>query len=303
MVVFGEFTNRCISNLESQRQEVYRWLQHTDPSSLHFRAQKDYEPGTGNWILRTPEWSSWLSATSANERCLWIHGIPGAGKTVLISYLIQHIKHHCSTSPTRKCAYVYYYCYFGRNQNEAAPFLRWLVNQLCRQADSIPNYINRLYKDTIEPDLEELLVAVAEVLEEFDCVYLAIDALDESIPRNDLLQVLLALATDIQFEKVQLLASSREYIDIGKIMREFSLSVSMANPCVEEDIRLHVRCSLKSNCKFKRWPQKLLDEIEDALSKGAQGMYVAAAFLKSALLLTVPLGFAGRFARLMSFSG
>ena len=299
-MVFGELTNQCTSNLESQRQEVYKWLQHTDPSSLHFRAQKDYEPGTGNWILRTPEWTSWLSA---NQRCLWIHGIPGAGKTVLMSYLIQHIKHHCSSSPTRKCAYVYYYCYFGRNQDETAPFLRWLVNQLCRQADSTPRYIYRLYEEVSEPDFEELLIAVGEVLEEFDCVYLAIDALDESIPRKDLLQVLRALATDAKFQKVQLLASSREYIDIEKVMREFSLSVSMANPCVEEDIRLHVRSSLESNCKFKRWPQKLLDEVEDTLSKGAQGMCVVAYSLRNALLLTILLGFAGRFARLMSFSG
>ena len=299
-MVFGELTNQCISNLESQRQEVYRWLEHTDPSSLHYRAQKDYEPGTGNWILRTPEWSSWLSA---NERCLWIHGIPGAGKTVLTSYLIQHIKHHCSTSPTKKCAYVYYYCYFGRSQNEAAPFLRWLVNQLCRQADSTPRYVYRLYKEAGEPDFEELLMAVGEVLEEFDCVYLAIDALDESTPRNDLLEVLRALATDTKFQKLQLLASSREYIDIGKVMREFSLSISMANPCVEEDIRLHVRSSLESNSKFKRWPQKLLDDVEDALSKGAQGMCVAPDSLGNALLLTIPPGFAGRFARSMSFSG
>lgn len=230
-------------------------------------------PVTGSWILRTPEWSSWLSA---NERCLWIHGIPGAGKTILMSYLIQHLKQHCSNSRTRKCAIVYYYCYFGHNQNEAAPFLRWLVNQLCRQADSTPRYVYRLYNECGEPDLEELLIAVGEVLEEFDCTYLVIDALDESIPRNDLLQVLRALATDPKFQKVQLLASSREYIDIEKAMGEFSIPVSMANPSVEEDIRLHVRASLKSNYKFKRWPQELLDEVEDALSKGAQGMYVIA---------------------------
>ena len=220
-----------------------------------------------------------------------------------MSHLIQYIKQNCSTSRTRKCAYVYYYCYFGRNQNETAPFLRWLVNQLCRQADSTPGYVYRLYKECGEPNFEELLTAVGEVLEEFDCTYLAIDALDESVPRNDLLQVLRALATDSRFQKVQLLASSREYIDIEKVMGEFSVSVSMANPCVEEDIRLHVRSSLASNCKFRRWPQELLDEVEDTLSKGAQGMYVTAYSLRNALLLTLPIGFAGRCARLISFSG
>ena len=213
------------------------------------------------------------------------------------------MEQHRSSSRTRKCAYVYYYCYFGRNQNEAAPFLRWLVNQLCRQANSTPRYVYGLYEECGEPSLEELLIAVGEVLGELDCTYLAIDALDESIPRNDLLHVLRTLPTESKFQKVQLLASSREYIDIEKVMGEFSVSVSMANPCVEEDIRLHVRSSLESNWKFKRWPQKLLDEVEDTLSRDAQGMYVVAYSLRNALLLTLSIGFAGRCARLMSFSG
>ena len=220
-------------------------------------------------MLRAPEWSSWLNA---NERCLWIHGIPGAGKTVLMSYLIERVEQHCSNSQTKTCASVYYYCYFGRNENEAAPFLRWLVNQLCRKADSVPGSVYKLYKRGSEPNFEELLEAVEAILEEFDCIYLEIDALDESIPRDDLLQVLQALATDSRFKKIQLLVSSREYIDIEKVMKGFSVSVSMANPSVEEDIRLHVRSTLQANTKFKRWPQSLLDEVEAAVSTGARGM-------------------------------
>ena len=220
-------------------------------------------------MLRAPEWSSWLDAS---KRCLWIHGIPGAGKTVLISYLIEQIKQHCSSSQAGKCASVYYYCYFGRNQNETVPFLRWLINQLCRRADSVPRSVYELYKHGVEPSFEELLAAVEAILENFNCTYLAIDALDESIPRDDLLQILKTLATDSRFKKLQILVSSREYIDIEKVMEKFSVSVSMANPYVEEDIRLHVRSTLQANSKFKRWPQNLLDEVEDTLSKGARGM-------------------------------
>ena len=257
---------------------MYRWLQHTDPSSIHFRARKDYEPETGTWILRAPEWSSWLNA---NERCLWIHGIPGAGKTVLMSYLIEQIKQHCSNSHTTKCASVYYYCYFGRNQNEAAPFLRWLISQLCRQADLVPRSVYELYRHGAELNLEELLAAVGTVLGEFDHAYLAVDALDESIPRDDLLQILRTLASDPRFKKIQLLVSSREYIDIEKVMEEFSVPVSMANPYVEEDIRLHVRSTLKADSKFKHWPQVLLDKVEETLSVDARGMYVAALILNN----------------------
>lgn len=255
---------------ESQRHEVYRWLQHTDPSSLHFRARKDYEPGTGEWMLRTPEWISWLNA---RERCLWIHGIPGAGKTILMSYLIEQIKQHCELPQPSKCTYVYYYCYFGHDQDETAPFLRWLINQLCRQSDSVPGYVYYLYRGGGEPSFKELLEAVEEILGAFDLIYLAIDAVDESEPRDDMLEALRVLATDSRFKKLHLLVSSREYIEIETVMEDFSVKISMANTHVEEDIRRHVQSALQSNKRFKRWPQELLKETENAVSTGAKGMF------------------------------
>ena len=222
-------------------------------------------------MLRSADWMTWLDA---KQRCLWIHGIPGAGKTVLMSYLIEQIKRHCDNSPKEKSAYVYYYCYFGHNQDEAAPFLRWLLNKLCRQADLVPKSVYNLYKYGGEPSLVELLKALENIIDAFEIVYIIVDAIDESNPRENLLKVLRDLLTESRFQKIQLLASSREYIDIERVMEELSVSVSMANPFVEEDIRLYVRSTLQSNPKFRRWPQELLDEVEDSLSTGARGMYV-----------------------------
>lgn len=102
-----------------------------------------------------------------------------------------------------------------------------------------------------------------------------IDDIDESMPRDDVLKVFRDLITDSRFEKVQLLASSREYIDIERVMEQFSVSVSMASPWVEEDIRLYVRLTVRSNPRFEWWPQELLDEVETAVSTGARRMYAA----------------------------
>ena len=222
-------------------------------------------------MLRSNDWMSWVDA---EQRCLWIHGIPGAGKTVLISYLIEQIKQHCDESSKEKSAYVYYYCYFGHDQDEAAPFLQWLLNQLCRQADLVPSSVYKMYKQGGEPSLVELLKALEDITDAFEIAYIVVDAIDESSPREDLLKVLRDLITDPRFKKIQLLASSREYIDIERVMEEISLSVSMANPSVEEDIRRYVHSTLQSNPKFRHWPQELLDEVEDTLSTGARGKYV-----------------------------
>lgn len=190
-----------------------------------------------------------------------------------MSYLVEHIKQHCSQSQTGKIACVYYYFYYGHDQDEAGPFLQWLLNQLCRQADLVPSSVYEMYKYGGTPSLVELLQALEGILDSFEITYVIVDAIDESKPRKDLLKVLRDLATDPRFKKLQLLASSREYIDIEKVMEEFSVSVSMANPFVEEDIRLHIHSALQSDPKFRRWPQEILDEVEAAVSKGAEGMY------------------------------
>jgi hypothetical protein len=114
--------------IDSQRQDILKWLQVTDPSPLHHRSQQLYEPGTGQWVLRSPDWINWLAT---KIRCLWIHDIPGAGKTILASYLIEKIKVYCAKSNSPQVAFAYYYCYHGHNQDEVAPFLRWMIGPQC----------------------------------------------------------------------------------------------------------------------------------------------------------------------------
>lgn len=252
-----------------EQHEICQWLACTDPSPLHNTARSQHTRGTGDWIFEYQDWRDWIDAKC---RCLWIHGIPGAGKTVLISHVIQHIQTHCQNRPNLRAAYTYYYCYFGRNQNEAAPFLRWLLNQLCRRYRRVTGDIYELYKRGTEPSIIELLQALEEVLNQFDIVYVVVDALDESTPRDKLLKVVGDLITDFRFSKLQFLASSREYTDIEKTMKKLSKPISMANPSVQGDIRLHIRSLIASNRHYKRWPKHLIDEVEEAVSSRAQGM-------------------------------
>ncbi|KUJ12400.1 uncharacterized protein LY89DRAFT_785768 [Mollisia scopiformis] len=255
---------------DSQRHQIYQWLQSTDPTSLHYRACKQYEVGTGNWMLRSAEWKNWLEGKT---RCVWISGIPAAGKTVLASHLIENITERCGTFTSKKCASIYYYCYFGHNQEEARPFLRWTISQLCRQAKPVPTCLTKLYDQGREPSLVDLLRVLEGVLEAFDSVYLVIDAIDESMPRDDLLAVLRDLTTDSRFRKIQLLATSRQYIDIEQVMETISAPVSMTNPLLDADIKLYVQARLDANSRFRHWPRSLLDDVLEVVSTKAKGMF------------------------------
>lgn len=228
-----------------------------------------YEPGTGEWVLRLPEWDDWLHQ---RKRCLWIHGIPGAGKTVLFSNLAEMTSEHCDSIQDQRVGYVYYYCYHARNQDEAQPFLRWMFGQLGLQSDSVPAEVYKAYKNGIEPTVTQLLSAIEHTLQYFDAAYILLDAIDESQPRDALLRVLRDFMTDHRFNKIQLLATSREYFDIENVMERISSPISMAHPSVESDIRLLVSRTLHNNPRFSHWSSELRDEVENALAEGAQGM-------------------------------
>lgn len=255
---------------ESNGREFCQWLEHTNPSPAHNAAKSLYENETGAWVLRSQEWIDWVNLKA---RCIWIHGIPGAGKTVLASYLIEQVRLMCQSGDGPKSEYVYYYCYHGHNQDEAAPFLRWLISQLCRQTQNVPEQAFASFKRGQELSLPELLDILHAVLSGLGNIFTVIDAVDESHPRENLLKVIQDLMTDQRFKNIQLLVTSREETDIETTMVKISDPISMSNTLVEADIKVYINRRIRAEPRFQRWPRRLQDDVEDSLSKGAKGMF------------------------------
>ena len=189
-----------------------------------------------------------------------------------MSYLIEQTREHCGQNAELKCVYVYYYCYFARKQDETKPFLKWLVSRLCHETGGIPTYVSNLSRHGAEPSIADLFEAIAQLLCLFETVFVAVDAIDESQNYHELLDILYFLATDPKFQRLQVLTSGRQYWDIERAMRSTSQLISMSNPFVEQDIRQYVRSTIKMEPHFHKWPQDLLNEVEESLATGASGM-------------------------------
>jgi hypothetical protein len=106
----------------------------------------------------------------------------------------------------------------------------------------------------------------------FERVYLVLDAVDESMPRADLLRVVRDLSMDARFSALGLVVTSRLYIDIEQVLEACSVPVTMSNPFVEEDIGTLVRSTVQLEARYQRWPEDLKHEMQDAISKRAKGM-------------------------------
>ncbi|KAK4200786.1 hypothetical protein QBC40DRAFT_279442 [Triangularia verruculosa] len=259
----------------SERQSILDWLLQTtvDSSSNLNAALLLHEAGTGDWTFRTAEWRAW---TSDAKSLLWIYGIPGAGKTVLASYLIETIKARTvAQKNTDLEGLAYHYCYHGRlgsSQDERPKLLAAVINQLCRQIQYIPEKL-KFARASGACTLADLMEILQDLAKRFKRINVIIDAVDEAGERQLLLFFLYMLITHPQLSVVHILATSRDEVDIRRALEPIALTLCMSNEIVDEDIRRYVRRTLHSDAKFLTWPGPLLDEIEDGLVKGAKGMF------------------------------
>ncbi|KAH7146358.1 hypothetical protein EDB81DRAFT_934292 [Dactylonectria macrodidyma] len=252
----------------SERRQFYEWLEVTNPSSLHLKAYGLHEDETGVWVLNLQSWKNWVATT----QCLWIHGIPGAGKTILASFLSDTITK--ISGSTDRVASIYYYCYFGHDQDETIPILGWVVSQLCRRGGERPQQLLSIYEKGVHPSREELLDSLADILDSFAHIYVVIDALDESKePRTGLLHTLSSMLTEHRFRKIQLLITSRELFEIKLVLSDVVVPVEMQVNMLQADIRKHVRSALSKNHRFSTWPEELRRDVQDTLAVRAKGMF------------------------------
>ncbi|KAJ6563577.1 hypothetical protein DFH09DRAFT_1476179 [Mycena vulgaris] len=87
-----------------QRDEIIEWW-----SSVNFfTRQADIfiirEPGTGEWFLASAEFKAW---TTGLGNILWCPGIPGAGKTVLASVVVDYLREALALSGNIGIAAIY----------------------------------------------------------------------------------------------------------------------------------------------------------------------------------------------------
>jgi len=176
----------------------------------------------------------------------------------------------CDSRVGYLCAY--YYCHYSHGQDEAAPFLSWVVSQVCRQTKHLPCMLKDLHDRGCDPTVSELQHTLEAALERVDCLFVVVDAVDESSPREGLVRLIANLVLDTRFSKVRIMATSRQYLDIERVFLGISTSISMSNSVVDVDIRRFVRARLAASPRLKRW-QRLLSKIEDRLVMAAHGMF------------------------------
>lgn len=61
--------------------EILEWLSPDHGRGRHYEVRSRRTPGTGKWLLKSPDFQNWLMNES---RILWLVGDPGCGKSTLL---------------------------------------------------------------------------------------------------------------------------------------------------------------------------------------------------------------------------
>jgi Cdc6-like AAA superfamily ATPase len=270
-----------------ERRTIIEWLTRID----HSTQQSDFigrrQEGTGQWLLNSNEFQSWLYTT---KQTLFCPGMPGAGKTMITSIVVDYLSVKFQNDASVGVAYLY--CNF-RRQDEQTPaeLLSSLLKQLVQGQLSVPESVKSLYeryKDKARPSFDEILKVFHAVVTDYSRTFILIDALDECQlsggVRNKLLSELFRLQAHTG---ASLFATSRF---IPGIEKEFKGSMLLEIRANSEDVQRYLDGHMSGLPSFVSRSSDLKEEIKSEIIKAVDGMYVPL-MLKWRHQVNVRLGF------------
>jgi Cdc6-like AAA superfamily ATPase len=162
-----------------EQHAILDWFTPIDYASQQNDFISRRQPGTGQWLLDSAEFQKWLWT---GKKTLFCPGIPGAGKTILTSIVVDDLNTRFSNDPTIGIAYIY--CNFQRqDEQKAEDLLASLLKQLSQGRSSLPDNVKSLYDcyrdKRTRPSFDEILRTLQFVTGMYSRVFIVIDALDE----------------------------------------------------------------------------------------------------------------------------
>ncbi|KAL0635425.1 hypothetical protein Q9L58_005633 [Maublancomyces gigas] len=254
----------------SSRTLVLGWLLKVNPLANHTAAQERWHRGTGSWFVEANDFQDWCDRGQA---LMWLQGIPGAGKTVLISAAIDKLNRLFPDRTSVGIAYFYFDFKEPAKQN-ARNMVLSLLGQLCRHHSTIPDYMHELYQKQLDhdpPSITDLTLALFDIVKTFKQIFLVIDALDECTERPALLGTLCTIIQHERGKHIKVLVASREEQNIRAAFS--SLPLLSIRTQMSSDIRLYVTESIDTDTRLRSLPEEIKLEIKGTISEGAKGMF------------------------------
>ncbi|KAM3075825.1 hypothetical protein ACMFMG_007950 [Clarireedia jacksonii] len=255
-------------------QTILDWLTNIDYSPQQSDYLKRREKGTGQWLLDSVQYQSWREK---NKQTLFCPGIPGAGKTILTSIVVEELTIQVSNNPTIGIAYIY--CNFRRQgEQKINDLLASLLKQLAESQPSLPITVKELYNRhkivRTRPSLDEISRSLQAVATLYSRVFIIVDALDECQISDGCRQQFLSALFNLQAKcGTNLFITSRP---IASIEKEFEGNPILEIRASEEDVRKFLEDKMFRLPRFVNCSLDFQEEIKTDIIKAIDGMFLLA---------------------------
>ncbi|KAF5021013.1 hypothetical protein F66182_6944 [Fusarium sp. NRRL 66182] len=266
------------SEAKSRDEEAIKIISWISPLSFHTKHTdilESVEPGTGTWLIEHDTFQRWVRGDIDG---LWCPGIPGAGKTSLVSLIINHLERERNADTA--CAYIY--CDYNRRLEQTpSALLSSLLQQVLQNFtdQSLPAEVSLLYSQHHKYDTRPTQTQVTDILRKvaarLTVFYIVIDALDECAESEEAaLQFLETVSSLGAHAKV--LCTSRFSTTFEEYFCKYErlpIAAQDADITTFLETQIHQKHRLS---RHVRADPTLKDEIVGTIIQGSQGMYVEA---------------------------
>jgi cell division protein FtsB len=253
-----------------KRQSILTWLTPTDYTAQQHDFVSRRQAGTGQWLLDSAEFRAWLET---DKQTLFCPGIPGAGKTILTSIVVQELTTRFRNDESIGIAYLYYN-FRRQDEQKVDDLLASLLKQLSQERTFLPDCVETLYENHKEkrsqPSFDEISRTFQSVTAIFSKVFIIIDALDECRTTNGCRTKLLTEIFSAQANsKANIFATSRF---MPEVIEKFEGSISLEIRASEEDVQRYLDSHMFRLPAFVRRNPDLQEEIKMRIVLLVKGM-------------------------------
>ena len=240
------------------------------PQQSDFIARR--QEGTGEWLLKSNKFQQWLNRSN---QTLFCPGMPGAGKTILSSIIIDHLCKMFGNDHTIGIAYLY--CNFRQHhEQKSSDFIVSLLKQLVQEQSPLPDIVKNLYSHhtlkRTRPSPDEILSTLHHVTAYYSRAFIIIDALDECQVSHEGRGKFLREIFNLQAKTgVNVFATSRFIQDIEN---QFNGSIKLEIRASDADVQKYLDGKLQNSQSWVLKNPYLQAEIKSRIAKAADGMCV-----------------------------
>lgn len=206
------------------------------------RLSEKRQEGTCEWVFKNPLFQTWKN-DAHGEPILWVMGIPGAGKTILSTYIIRCMQEEGGFTTA------YHICNsYTTGKDLRGEMMRSIAAQLIQSNLELAPFVFENYANKgLEPSIARLRNLLPELLGTIPAVRIIIDGLDEC-PESEQTKILdeLISLTRTPNSQCRILFSNRDDEQIYRTLNgKPTIFLRDQHDDVDRDIQLFVHARLK----------------------------------------------------------